>query len=103
MTPKRRDELIDGGSLYWVIRGVIQCRQRLIDIRPGRRREGVSRCALVSSRGWCTVEPGRRDPFQGWRYLKAAEAPPDLGAGDQATSAEMPLEMRRELAALGLL
>ncbi len=102
MTPKRRDELLDGGSLYWVIKGLIQCRQRLTDLRPVTDAEGVARCAFVLEPALVLVEPRPRNPFQGWRYLLADDAPPDLGEGP-GEAADMPIEMRRELAALGLL
>ncbi len=101
MTPSRRAELLDGGSLYWVIRGVIQCRQQLIDIRPVVDGDGLSRCQLVMLPELVLVSPRPRGPFQGWRYLEAADAPQDIAAG--ADTGDMPLEMRRELAELGLL
>lgn len=102
MMPKRRDELLAGGSLYWVIRGVIQCRQRLLDIRRVVDREGTGRCALVLDPVPVLVVPRPRDAFQGWRYLRSEEAPPDLEDRTGAAG-ELPPEMRRELAALGLL
>ncbi|WP_367714815.1 DUF1489 family protein [Nitratireductor sp. GISD-1A_MAKvit] len=101
MVPKRVEELTGGGSLYWVIKGTVQCRQRLLDIRPFRDAEGVSRCHLVLEPKLVRTHFQPRRAFQGWRYLEAKDAPPDLGsAGDDA---EMPLELRRELAELGLL
>lgn len=102
MTPRRVDELLDGGSLYWVIRGVVECRQKLIDVRPVVDAEGVSRCELVMTPELTAVEPRPRGPFQGWRYLVPDDAPPDLSDGDGAAS-DMPLAMRRDLADLGLL
>lgn len=102
MMPKRRAELLDGGSLYWVIRGLVQCRQRVIDLRPVVDGEGISRCAVVLDPSLVAVTPRRRDPFQGWRYLRTDDAPPDLGEGVSGEG-EMPVEMRRELASLGLL
>lgn len=101
MTPKRREELLEGGSLYWVIRGLVQCRQRLVDLRPVTGDDGVSRCALVLEPRLVPVDPRPRAPFQGWRYLKAEEAPRDLLDGE--AEGEMPPEMVRELSELGLL
>ena len=101
MAPKRRDEILAGGSLYWVIRGLVQCRQRFIDLRPVTGEDGIERCAFVLEPTLVPVDPRPRSPFQGWRYLKPEEAPVDLsehGAGD-----DMPIEMRRELHELGLL
>lgn len=102
MVPKRIKEILDGGSLYWVIKGQISARQRLTDIRPFTDGEGIGRCHLVMEPVVVPVEPRPFRPFQGWRYLQAKDAPRDLGqnGGDIG---EMPEEMRRELAGLGLL
>jgi hypothetical protein len=102
MVPKRADELIDGGSLYWVIRGEILCRQRLIDVRPFVDKEGIGRCYLVLEPKVVLVEPRPCRAFQGWRYLAAKDAPRDL---DRAApgSRNMPEGLRRELRELGLL
>jgi hypothetical protein len=101
MVPTRTDELLDGGSLYWVIKGEIACRQNLVAIRPFVDGDGIRRCRLVMEPVVHRVEPRPRGPFQGWRYLAAREAPPDLGAG--ADAAALPDELRRELRTLGLL
>ena len=102
MVPKKIDDILDGGSLYWVIKGQISARQRLLDIRPFTDGEGIGRCHLVMEPVVVPVEPRPFRPFQGWRYLQAKDAPRDLtdrGSG----LGEMPEEMRRELAGLGLL
>jgi len=102
MVPKRVEELLDGGSLYWVIRGQVACRQTLLDIRPFTDGDGVGRCRLVLEPKVIPVAPRPFRPFQGWRYLDPKEAPRDIdpNAGDLAT---MPEDLRRELAELGLL
>jgi hypothetical protein len=102
MTPKRADELAAGGSLYWVIRGEVMCRQRLIAVRPFVDKAGVGRCRLVLEPKVTLVEPRPWRAFQGWRYLPAKDAPRDL---DHAApgAREMPETMRRELRELGLL
>lgn len=102
MVPKRRDELLDGGSLYWVIKGNVQCRQRLMDIRPFTDPEGIERCHLVFDSKVVVTEWQPRRAFQGWRYLAAADAPADIGKGKAGLMA-LPSELRRELADLGLL
>jgi hypothetical protein len=102
MVPKRRDELLAGGSLYWVIRGAVQCRQRLIDIRPFRDTQGIGRCRLVLEPDVVLVAPRPWRAFQGWRYLEAKDAPLDLERAAPG-AAEMPETMRRELQELGLL
>lgn len=102
MVPKRADELTDGGSLYWVIRGQIMCRERLTDIRPFVDKEGIGRCRLVLEPKVVLVEPRPFRAFQGWRYLLDKDAPRDL---DRAApgARDMPEDMRRELRDLGLL
>jgi hypothetical protein len=102
MVPKRADELLDGGSLYWVIRGQIMCRQDLIAIRPFVDKDGVGRCRLVLRPKVIPVEPRPFRAFQGWRYFDGKDAPRDL---DRAApgARNMPEQMRRELRELGLL
>lgn len=103
MVPNRMDELRDGGSLYWVIRGEVAARQRLLDVRPFVDDDGIRRCALVLDPDVVPVRPRPSRPFQGWRYLKAEDAPSDLADADTSGVADMPEEMRRELQQLGLL
>jgi hypothetical protein len=100
MAPRRMSELLEGGSLYWVIKGTIQCRQRLTDIRPFVDDEGVGRCHLVLEPVVVPVVPRPRAPFQGWRYLDSSDAPPDLKTGE---GGDLPRELQQELASLGLL
>jgi hypothetical protein len=102
MVPKRVAELLDGGSIYWVIKGQIASRQEILDVRPFTDATGVSRCNLVLEPTVIPVAPRRLRPFQGWRYLPAHEAPPDLRGG-LVEVAEMPDAMRKELRDLGLL
>jgi hypothetical protein len=102
MMPTQKDELLDGGSLYWVIKGVVSARQKLIDLRQFTDKEGVKRCRIVMEPKLVPVLPKPRSAFQGWRYLKANEAPADLAKGAKGAAA-IPEEMRRELHALGLL
>jgi hypothetical protein len=74
MMPTKAAELLDGGSLYWVIKGEISARQRLVDIREFNDKEGVRRCQLVLEPKVVPVIPRPRGPFQGWRYLAAKDA-----------------------------
>lgn len=99
--PRRAAEILDGGSLYWVIRGAIQCRQRVLELRPVTDDDGISRCQIILEPVVVPVSPRPRRPFQGWRYISAEDAPPDLG--HETRSADIPIEMRRDLAALGLI
>ena len=102
MMPKRADELLDGGSIYWVIRGEILCRERILAIRPFTDKEGIGRCHLVLDPKCVPVQPRTYRAFQGWRYLAAKDAPLDL---DRAApgARNMPETLRRELRDLGLL
>jgi hypothetical protein len=102
MVPKRAEELTDGGSLYWVIRGEIACRERILAVRPFTDKEGIGRCRLVLDGKVVPVEPRPFRAFQGWRYLAATDAPKDLTRSSAAFKG-MPEQMRRELRELGLL
>jgi hypothetical protein len=103
MTPKRAGEVLDGGSLYWVIKGSILLRQRILDLREETDPERGSVCAIVFDPVLVPTRPQARRAFQGWRYLTTDDAPPDLPASEAAVVAEMPAAMRAELAALALL
>jgi hypothetical protein len=94
MAPKRADEILAGGSLYWVIRGQIMCRERILDIRPFVDRDGIGRCHFVLDCKPVLVEPRLFRAFQGWRYLEAKDAPRDL---EQAApgARDMPEDLRR--------
>ena len=102
MTPKRGGELLDGGSLYWVIKGQIAARQRLEGLEDFRDGDGIERCRLWLGRDLVSVACRPMRPFQGWRYLKESDAPADLDASGSGFAA-MPETLRRELGALGLL
>ncbi|MBL4892683.1 MAG: DUF1489 domain-containing protein [Rhizobiaceae bacterium] len=102
MMPKRGDELLDGGSLYWVIKGKVQVRQMLVDIRPFTDAQGIKRCDLVMEPRLIMTEWQPRRAFQGWRYLKVEDAPRDLGNMTGGIHA-LPPELRSELANLGLI
>jgi hypothetical protein len=102
MVPKRAEELLDGGSLYWVIRGEITCRERILEIRPFVDKDGTGRCALVLDPKVVLVQPRPYRAFQGWRYLAAKDAPRDLDKIAPGAAA-MPEKLRRELRELGLM
>jgi hypothetical protein len=102
MMPKRADEIVGEGSLYWVIKGFVQVRQRIVDIRPVTDAAGIERCDIVLDPQLHRTRLQPRRPFQGWRYLADRDAPADLGRTGTADDA-IPAEMRRELAELGLI
>jgi hypothetical protein len=102
MTPKRVEDVLAGGSLYWVIRGEIAAREKIIAIEPFRDRDGIGRCRLVMQPKVIAVLPRPMRPFQGWRYFADGDAPRDLESTGTGVAA-MPEPMRRELRELGLL
>ena len=99
MTPKREDELLKGGSIYWVIKGQLAARQKLLELRAVTR-DGVPHCALVLDPKLVPTERRAHRAFQGWRYLDPKDAPRDLKARDKAA---LPETLRAELTQLGLL
>ncbi len=100
--PRRRVEVLDGGSLYWVIKGFVSARQRILDLKKTTRQDGTPCCGIVLDSTVVETRLNPRRPFQGWRYLKAEEAPPDVSLSNEA-SAEIPPGMREELRALRLI
>ncbi len=99
--PRRRDEIVAGGSLYWVIRHRILVRQRVEEILVEEDKEGRRQAVLVFSPELVLVNPRRKRPFQGWRYLAAKDAPSDLLL-EASALADLPLDMREELDAVGV-
>lgn len=99
MMPKRAAEIVGKGSLYWVMSGVIRCRQLIVGLEADTDREGKSCCHIVMHPELVMTVPHPKRPFQGWRYLRAQDAPTDLNAGTSAQDAEL----AEELAKLGLL
>jgi hypothetical protein len=102
--PRRRDEVLSGGSMYWVIGGATLVRQRLVDIIEDQW-DDTSACAgLILDPKLVAVSARPTKPFQGWRYLRADEAPPDLVRARPARGeAALPSALKRELRALCLL
>jgi hypothetical protein len=100
--PKRAAEILDGGSLYWVIKGQIAARQRMLGVEPFVDSDGTGRCRLWLDSAVVAVAPRPMRPFQGWRYFETKSAPPDID-GTQPGFADMPEALLRELAGLGLL
>lgn len=97
MTPKRAPEMVDGGSVYRVFKGVILCRQRILAVDTVG--EGVTaRCQITLDETVVRVAPTPRRAFQGWRYLEPKDAPPDL---DEAAFGEVPEALARQLREVG--
>lgn len=101
MWPKREAELLDGGSIYWVIKGVIQCRQRILELREVIGQDDIRRCGIVLAPEIIRTASTPKKAFQGWRYLSPADAPGDLTDSQQAEDS-LPPELQKALAALGV-
>lgn len=102
MWPKREAEILNGGSIFWVIKGVIQCRQRVVRLDEYFRPDGIRRCAIVLDPAVIRTQTSLKRPFQGWRYLPITDAPPDLPKGRE-TEEPLPIELNRALAEIGVL
>ncbi len=102
MWPKREAELLNGGSIYWVIKGVIQCRQRILRLDEVAGGDGIRRCAIVLEPTLHRTHTAPRRPFQGWRYLKPEDTPADLPEG-RAAEDPLPAELSQALADIGVL
>ncbi len=103
MIPKRAAAIAGQGSIYWVMKGALSCRQPILAIEPFTGTDGIDRCRLVLDPAVTPVAPRPCRPFQGWRYLEPADAPADLDRASAGDIAEMPESLRRELVALGLI
>lgn len=100
--PRRVEEVTDGGSIYWIIKGAIRARQRVIDLVDEVDEEGEPFCRLHLDPELVPTVAAPRRPMQGWRYLEPADAPADL-SGEGGEGDGLPPEMLKELKELGLL
>lgn len=102
MWPKQQEALLSGGSLYWVFKGLILCRQRILRLDEVLGADGITRCGIVLDPEVHRTSTVQKRPFQGWRYLKPGDAPPDLRKGREAEPT-LPPELNRALAEIGVL
>ena len=102
MWPKREEDVLRGGSIFWVIKGVIQCRQKVRRLDEYIGNDGIRRCAIVLDPDIIRTQSSLKRPFQGWRYLPVTDAPPDLPKG-RASEEPLPVELNRALAEIGVL
>lgn len=102
MWPKRADEVLNGGSLYWVFKGLVLCRQRILRLDEVMGGDGITRCGIVLDPEVTRVAATPKRPFQGWRYLKPEDAPRDLPEGRESEEA-LPPELQSALADIGVL
>lgn len=102
MWPKREAEVLNGGSIFWVIKGLVQCRQPILRLDEVTGADGVRRCAIVLKPGLIRTQTAAKRPFQGWRYLPVADAPADLPKG-RAGEEVLPPDLAGALAEIGVL
>jgi hypothetical protein len=101
--PRRAEEILNGGSLYWVVKGQIRARHRVIGFRSQRDDNGRAYCLILTDPEFVVTLPRAFRPFQGWRYLPPADAPRDVPAAPGGDFAAMPEQMLAELRELGLI
>lgn len=99
MFPKQVEALLDGGSIYWVIKGLIQCRNEIVALDQVTTEDGRKACSILMKPKLIPVIPTPKRPFQGWRYLKAGDAPADLD--EIGNTNDLPPELRAKLVNLG--
>ncbi len=99
MFPRKRNELLQNGSIYWVIKGIIQCRNRIIDLQEIQTEDGRKACKIVLDNNLIPVIPTPKRAFQGWRYLQQKHAPKDLT--DISGAGGLPAHIRNKLVELG--
>ncbi|MFA8388083.1 MAG: DUF1489 family protein [Pelagibaca sp.] len=102
MWPKREAELLNGGSIYWVVKGLLQARQKIIGLEEIIGDDGIRRCGIVLEPELIRTATAPKRPFQGWRYLKPEDAPPDLGKS-RLNDDTLPPELAGALAEIGVL
>jgi len=101
MHPKRAEEILNGGSLYWVFKGFTLARQQILGLEETVGTDSIMRCSIMLSRQIVLTEPYRKRPFQGWRYLKINEAPRDLGLFSEG-DIQLPASLERGLHEIGI-
>ena len=102
MWPKREAGILDGGSLYWVIKGVIQCRQRITALEEAIGHDGIRRCKIVLDPEIVLTHGAPRRAFQAWRYLEVGDTPPDLRRAREGDD-DLPPALLQELAEIGVI
>ena len=98
--PKRAEEILEGGSLYWIIKGFVQVRQKIIALEPVETDTGT-KCKIIMDTTLVRTESQPRRPHQGWRYLESDDAPRDLNP--LSNSVDLPEKLSEELRKMGLI
>ena len=100
--PRRKEELLDGGSLYWIIKGQMVARQPIKDFIEVLQPDSKPKCGIILEPGLVPVWPRKEKIFQGWRYLESSDIPADMPTSE-TDETPMPLSLAKELRELGLL
>ena len=104
MMPKKHDDIISNGSLYWVIKGAICARQKVLDIVKFEDTDGKKRCKIYLAAEIVKTRPVKKRPFQGWRYLKKHITPEDLNEPIKANfDSNIPIDIQKQLLEIGVL
>ena len=104
LMPKKHEAIVKSGSLYWVIKGVICARQKIVAITKDEDLDGIKRCKIFLDDTIIKTTPIRKRPFQGWRYLKRNKTPADIVEPVTGTfDDDIPLEVQQKLLEVGLL
>ena len=104
LMPKKHEAIVESGSLYWVIKGVICARQKIVEIIKQEDRNGVKRCRIYLDNSIRKTTPIRKRPFQGWRYLKKNRTPADIVDPVTATfDDDIPLDIQQQLLEVGII
>lgn len=98
MTPKRAEEMLAGGSLYWVIKNHIIVRQKLVGFEQVKDKEGKAMCRVHLDAQLVRTKSRKKRPFQGWRYLEPGDAPADVDGKGPALSADLEQALKEALA-----
>ena len=101
--PRRDKELLDGGSIYWVVKRYIRVRQKILGIESATNDEGRRYCSIELDPELVLVEPRRHKAFQGWRYFRTEDVPGDILEQSATEVDSLPLELADELRDLGLI
>lgn len=100
--PAREKELLDG-SVYWIVKKQIQCRQKIVAIEPYEA-DGDEKPSflILCEPQLIRTQAITKRPFQGWRYLEADNVPPDIGKV-YVEDEPPPPKMEKELREAGLI
>ena len=103
-TPTRANDLINGGSVYWIIKRQICARQTIADIQTLKDEDDKPFCHVIMNQQIYLTQPVAHKHIQGWRYLSPEKAPKDIGLFTPNNRPDdIPPELAAELAEAGLL